>query len=207
MDIGFIGVGKMGGPMARRLVEAGHRVIFHDVTAAACARLRSHGGEFRSSPASVAAECLYIITSLPSAKEVEIVMRGADGLLSCVRPGSLVLETSTIGPALSRELAREFAARDAVYLDAPVSNGVQAAEDGTLTFMIGGDAAAVERARSILSPLASDVFHMGEIGAGNIAKLLNQNIYLAYVAAFCESLSLGHCAGLNVQTLLDVLRK
>jgi 3-hydroxyisobutyrate dehydrogenase-like beta-hydroxyacid dehydrogenase len=104
-------------------------------------------------------------------------------------------------------LAKEFAERSAIYLDAPVSNGVEAARDGTLTFMIGGDAAAVERARPILTHVASDVFHMGPIGTGNIAKLLNQNIYLAYVAAFCESLRLGRAAGLDVHTLLDVLRK
>jgi 3-hydroxyisobutyrate dehydrogenase-like beta-hydroxyacid dehydrogenase len=134
-------------------------------------------------------------------------MRGADGVLSSVQPGTLVLETSTIGPALSRALAREFAECGATYLDAPVSNGVQAARDGALTFMIGGDGADFERAKPILAPLASDIFHMGPIGSGNIAKLLNQNIYLAYVAAFCESMRLGRCAGLDVQTLLDVLRR
>jgi 3-hydroxyisobutyrate dehydrogenase-like beta-hydroxyacid dehydrogenase len=207
MEIGFVGVGKMGGPMGRRLIEDGHRLIVCDVDAEACARLARHGAEVRSTPAQVAAACSDIITSLPSAKEVELVMRGSDGLLSAARPGTLVLETSTIGPALSRALADEFAARGATYLDAPVSNGVTAAQEGTLTFMIGGDAAAFARAQAILRPLASDIFHMGPIGAGNVAKLINQNIYLAYVAAFCESLRLGRAAGLDGRTLLDVLRK
>ena len=207
MDIGFIGVGKMGGPMGRRLLDAGHRLVVCDVNPNACAELARRGAQIRSTPSQVAADCPNIITSLPSPAEVEVVMRGADGLLSSVRPGALVLETSTIGPALSRALAQEFAERGATYLDAPVSNGVQAAHDGTLTFMIGGDAADFERAKPILAPLASDVFHMGPTGSGNIAKLLNQNIYLAYVAAFCESMRLGRSAGLDVQTLLDVLRK
>jgi 3-hydroxyisobutyrate dehydrogenase-like beta-hydroxyacid dehydrogenase len=207
MDIGFIGVGKMGGPMGRRLLDAGHCLVVCDVNPNACAELARHGAKIGSTPAQIAAVCPNIITSLPSPTEVEIVMRGADGLLSSVRPGTLVLETSTIGPALSRTLAREFAEQGATYLDAPVSNGIQAAHDGTLTFMIGGDGADFERAKPILTPLASDIFHMGPTGSGNIAKLLNQNIYLVYVAAFCESMRLGRCAGLDVQTLLDVLRK
>jgi len=158
MDIGFIGVGKMGGPMGRRLLDAGHRLAVCDVNPNACAELARRGAQIRSTPSQVAADCPNIITSLPSPAEVEVVMRGADGLLSSVRPGALVLETSTIGPALSRALAREFAERGATYLDAPVSNGVQAAHDGTLTFMIGGDEADFERAVPILTPLASDIF-------------------------------------------------
>jgi 3-hydroxyisobutyrate dehydrogenase-like beta-hydroxyacid dehydrogenase len=207
MDIGFIGVGQMGGPMARRLLNAGHRLVICDVSPDACARLVAQGAESRSTPSQVAADCPTIITSLPSPKEVEIVMRGTDGLLSSVRSDTMVLETSTIGPALSRALAQQFAQAGAVYLDCPVSNGVQAAQAGTLTFMIGGDGAAVERAKPILSSLASDIFHLGPVGSGNIAKLINQNIYLCYVAAFCESMRLGRSAGLDVQTLLDVLRK
>jgi len=207
MDIGFIGVGQMGGPMARRLLNAGHRLVICDVSPDACARLVAQGAESRSTPSQVAADCPTIITSLPSPKEVEIVMRGTDGLLSSVRSDTMVLETSTIGPALSRALAQQFAQAGAVYLDCPVSNGVQAAQAGTLTFMIGGDGAAVERAKPILSSLASNIFHLGPVGSGNIAKLINQNIYLCYVAAFCESMRLGRSAGLDVQTLLDVLRK
>jgi 3-hydroxyisobutyrate dehydrogenase-like beta-hydroxyacid dehydrogenase len=207
MDIGFIGVGRMGGPMARRLLSAGHRLAVCDVNADACARLAAQGAETRSTPSSIAADYPNIITSLPGPKEVELVMRGADGLLSAVRRDTLVLETSTIGPALSRALARQFSERGATYLDCPVSNGVQAAQAGTLTFMIGGDSAAVERAKPILSPLASEIFHMGPIGSGNIAKLINQSVYLGYVAAFCESMRLGRSAGLDVQTLLNVLRK
>jgi len=193
--------------MARRLLNAGHRLTVYDVDPSACARLAAHGAEIRPTPASITADCPNIITSLPGPKEVELVMRGTDGLLSSVRPDTLVLETSTIGPALSRALARQFADKGAIYLDCPVSNGVRAAEAGTLTFMIGGDGAAVERAKALLSSLASHIFYLGPVGSGNIAKLINQSIYLCYVAAFCESMRLGRCAGLDVQTLLDVLRK
>ena len=207
MDIGFIGVGQMGGPMAARLLNAGHHLAVYDVDPDACARVVALGAERRSAPSQVAADRPIIITSLPGPKEVEIVMQGTDGLLSSVRPDTLILETSTIGPALSRALAQQFAQAGAVYLDCPVSNGVQAAQAGTLTFMIGGDDAAVERAKPILSSLASDIFHLGPVGSGNIAKLINQNIYLCYVAAFCESMRLGRSAGLDVQKLLDVLRK
>ncbi len=206
MDIGFVGVGKMGGPMARRLIAAGHCVLVCDVDAQACAGLSLLGAEIRATPAQVARDCRNVITSLPSAREVETVMRRADGLVASVCPGTLVMETSTIGPALSRELAREFAGRNARYLDCPVSNGVAAAQNGTLTFMIGGDGADVARAKPMLAHLAAQVFHLGPVGSGNVAKLLNQNVYLSYVAAFCESLRLGRRAGLDVRTLLDVLR-
>src|SRR5258708_16632337 len=111
MDIGFIGVGRMGGPMARRLLGAGHCLAVYDVDEDACARLAAQGAETRWTPSSIAADCPNIITSLPGPKEVELVMRGADGLLSAVRPDTLVLETSTIGPALSRGLARQFSER------------------------------------------------------------------------------------------------
>jgi 3-hydroxyisobutyrate dehydrogenase-like beta-hydroxyacid dehydrogenase len=151
--------------MARRLIDAGHRLAIYDVNPDACAKLAAQGAEMRSSPAAVAADRNNIITSLPGPKEVENVMRGVDGLLSAIRRDALILETSTIGPALSRELAREFAAKGATYLDCPVSNGVQAAQAGTLTFMIGGDAAAVERAKPMLRPLATDIFHLGSIGS------------------------------------------
>jgi 3-hydroxyisobutyrate dehydrogenase-like beta-hydroxyacid dehydrogenase len=207
MDIGFIGVGQMGGPMARRLLVSGHNVAAYDINKAATAKLAAHGADIRSCPAEVVEDRSVILTSLPGPSEVEAVMTGASGVLQSVRPQALVLETSTIGPSLSRSLAQQFADKGASYLDCPVSNGVAAAEAGTLTFMVGGDAIVLERARPILAPLSSHIFHLGPVGSGNTAKLLNQSIYLCYVAAFCESMRLGREAGLDFRTLLEVLRR
>lgn len=206
MKLGLVGAGKMGGPMGRRLIAAGHSLIVCDINPEACARLAREGAEIRQTPSELA-DCEAIITSLPTPKEVELVASGPAGLLSSVNPGTLILETSTLGPAQSRHLEMEFGRRGATYLDAPVSNGVQGARDGTLVFMIGGDKAHFPKAKEILSPLASHVFYLGAIGSGNIAKILNQNIYLVYVAAFCEAMRLGRAAGLDVNTLVEVMRQ
>jgi 3-hydroxyisobutyrate dehydrogenase-like beta-hydroxyacid dehydrogenase len=207
MDIGFIGIGRMGSRMAARLLAAGHALTIHDIDAAGCRPLIERGATAGSSPADVAQASEIILTSLPGPAEVDAVMTGPRGVLRGARPKSLVVELSTIGPAQSRALARACAAAGLSYIDAPVSNGVGPAETGDLTIMVGGDAADFQRAVPVLRCLGRDIYHLGPIGSGNVAKLANQIVYLAYVAAFTEVALLGRQAHLDVPTLIDVLRK
>lgn len=207
MDIGFIGLGRMGSRMAARLLAAGHALAIHDIDAAACRPLIERGAVACTSPEEVARASEIILTSLPGPAEVDAVMSGPRGVLRGARQGSLVAELSTIGPEQSRALARACLETGLSYIDAPVSNGVGPAETGELTIMVGGEIADFERALPILRCLGRDIYHLGPIGSGNIAKLANQIVYLAYVAAFTEVAQLGRQAHLDVPTLVDVLRK
>jgi 3-hydroxyisobutyrate dehydrogenase-like beta-hydroxyacid dehydrogenase len=207
MQIGFIGIGRMGSRMAARLLAAGHRLSIADIDAAACSPLAAQGTEVAPTPAAVARASEMVLTSLPGPAEVDAVIRGPEGVLEGARRGSLIAELSTIGPEQSRALARACAAAGLAYIDAPVSNGIGPAETGDLTIMVGGEAADYTRALPILKCLGRDIYHLGPVGSGNIAKLANQAVYLAYVAAFTEVLRLGRAAALDVPTLVDVLRK
>ena len=206
MEIGFIGIGRMGSLMAGRLLSEGHRLVINDVERAACLPLVERGAVLCSSPAEVAQDSAMILTSLPGPEEVESVMTGPKGILSGARAGALIVEMSTIGPAQSRRLAARCAAAGLSYIDAPVSNGVGPAARGELTIMVGGDEAALERARPILGCLGNRIYHLGPVGSGNIAKIANQIVYLSYVAAFTEVARLGRHSGLDVLALVDLLR-
>jgi 3-hydroxyisobutyrate dehydrogenase-like beta-hydroxyacid dehydrogenase len=206
MQIGFIGIGRMGNPMAGRLLDAGHRLAIHDIDPAACRQLAARGAAVRSSPADVARDSPMILTSVPGPDEVEVVMSGPDGVLAGAARGSLIVELSTISPAQSRALANRCAELGLAYIDAPVSNGVGPAARGELTIMVGGDAAALERARPVLNVLGNRIYHLGPVGSGNVAKIANQIVYLSYVAAFTEVARMGRHCGLDVPALIDLLR-
>jgi 3-hydroxyisobutyrate dehydrogenase-like beta-hydroxyacid dehydrogenase len=206
MQIGFIGIGRMGSPMAGRLLAEGYRLAIHDIDPVACQGLAARGAAVRASPAEVARDSAIILTSLPGPDEVEAVMTGPNGVLAGAASGSLIVELSTIGPAQSRALARRCAEAGLSYIDAPVSNGVGPAARGELTIMVGGDAAALERARPILRILGNRIYHLGPVGSGNVAKIANQIVYLSYVASFTEVARLGRHCGLDVLALIDLLR-
>lgn len=204
-DIGMIGLGRMGSRMASRLADAGHHLYVRDVVPAAIEPLARRGAQPCDTPAAVAASCEIVITSLPSPKDVDQVMLGPGGLLAAVRPGTVVIETSTIGPAQSRTLAERFAAQKAFYLDAPISGGIPGAENGTLSVMVGGDAAAFERVQPVLRHIGTDIRHLGPSGAGSAAKLINQIVFLSYGALLCEAVALGGRYGLGAKPLLEIL--
>jgi 3-hydroxyisobutyrate dehydrogenase len=193
--------------MAARVLAAGHALSVHDIDAAACRPLIERGARACASPEEVARASEIILTSLPGPAEVDAVMTGPRGVLQGARPNSLVAELSTIGPAQSRALAQACSSAQLSYIDAPVSNGVGPAETGELTIMVGGETLDFQRALPILHCLGRDIYHLGPIGSGNIAKLANQIVYLGYVAAFAEVVRLGRHAHLDVPTLIDVLRK
>jgi 3-hydroxyisobutyrate dehydrogenase-like beta-hydroxyacid dehydrogenase len=206
MNIGFIGIGRMGRPMAGRLLAAGHKTFIYDVSKAACAPSVEKGAVLCATPADVARNAVFIVTSLPGPTEVDAVVDGPDGVLSAVCPGTIIIETSTIGPEQSRRLGACCTKKQASFLDAPVSGGVPSAEAGDLTAIVGGDKDVLEKARPVIDCFAKRIYHMGSLGTGNAAKLINQIVFLSYVALFCESAALGERAGLDVPTLLEALR-
>jgi 3-hydroxyisobutyrate dehydrogenase-like beta-hydroxyacid dehydrogenase len=206
MHIGFIGIGRIGLPMAARLLAAGHKLFIYDVARDRCRLLEKDGAVLCADPGEVARRADYIVTSLPGPAEVDAVIAGAQGILTRIRPGAIVIETSTIGPDQSRALAVRCAEKQAAFLEAPVSGGVPSAESGKLTAIVGGDATVLAQARPVLECFAARIYHLGPAGNGSVAKLINQMVFLSYVALFCEATALGKRAGLDVPALIEVLR-
>jgi 3-hydroxyisobutyrate dehydrogenase-like beta-hydroxyacid dehydrogenase len=204
MTVGFIGLGRMGAPMAARVGVTGHRVLGYDVSPAR-QQLGIHGVIHCANPAEVAKQADIVITCLPGPPEVADVVYGANGLLASLRPDAILVETSTISPEQSRTIARDLATRKVLYLDAPISGGVRGARDGTLVAMVGGPKAALEQARPILSSFAKDIFHLGPAGAGNVMKLVIQSIFLSQMASFLEAVSMGERSGIPLDTLLNIV--
>ena len=197
--VGVIGLGNMGGRMARRLVDAGWEVVGHDPAAG---RAEEAGAEAVGTPAEVARRCTTVLLSLPDSSVVEPVVRGDAGVLAGAAPGTTVVDLSTASPESTVALAADAAARGVTYLDAGISGGAAAAEKGTLTIMAGGDAAAVDAIRPVLAPLAATVHHLGPVGAGHTAKLLNNFLNAVTLAATAEVMVAGQRAGLDLRTLL-----
>ena len=203
--IGFIGLGIMGKPMAHNLLKAGYPLVVHNRSRAAVDELVSAGAVAASSPAEVARRADVVITMLPDSPDVRSVVLGADGVLSGARDGSVLIDMSTIAPAVTREIAAEAAKVGVKTLDAPVSGSEQGAIGGTLAIMVGGDAAVVERCRPILSAMGKSVVHVGGVGMGHTVKLVNQIIGLATLEAVCEGLVVAAKAGVDLGTLLEAI--
>ena len=204
--VGFIGLGRMGAPMAARILAAGFPLIVTDIVPAACTSLAVAGARIAATSGATAAGATVVMTCVPGPAEVEAAILGDDGVLAHAQPGTIVIEMSTIDVALSRRLAAACAARDCRYLDAPISGGVDGANAGTLSIMAGGDAETLDEVRTLFACIATTVVHLGAAGTGHLAKLLNQMIYLGYVTLFCEATSAADAAGLDRNALIDVLR-
>ncbi|UGQ11409.1 NAD(P)-dependent oxidoreductase [Yinghuangia sp. ASG 101] len=204
MDIGFIGMGVMGRPMAANLVAAGHRLTVHRDTPAAREVLGT-SVRYAASPAEASRDSDVVVLMLPDTPDVEAVMRDADGVLGAVRPGTLVIDMSSISPAAERQLAEEAGRFGATYLDAPVSGGEIGARDGTLSIMVGGDPDAVDRARPILEVLGSRTAHIGAVGAGQTAKIANQIVVGMTIEAVAEAMRLVEAAGVDPDAVHSAL--
>jgi 3-hydroxyisobutyrate dehydrogenase-like beta-hydroxyacid dehydrogenase len=204
MRVGFIGLGRMGAPMASRVAAAGHRVAGYDVVPAK-RQIGITGVTFVDSPAAVGAEADVVVSSLPGPTEVDDVVYGGSGLLASVRPGTIVVETSTISPKQSRKIAADLAARKVHSLDAPISGGARGAQDGTLVAMVGGSPDTLARAHPVLTCFAKDIFHLGPAGAGSTMKIVIQSIFLSQMAGFLEAISLGERCGIEVDTMLKIV--
>ena len=205
--VGFIGLGNMGGPMAANLAQAGHAVAAFDISEDALAKARAAGAVTAATIAEAAAGREVVVTMLPAGAEVSQVYRGDGGVLSAAAPGTLLIDCSTIDVDTARSVAATAAEGGWPLLDAPVSGGVAGAAAGTLTFMVGGEADAVERARPVLGDMGKAVIHAGASGAGQTAKVCNNLILAVSMIGVCEAFGMADRLGLERQTLFDIVSK
>jgi 2-hydroxy-3-oxopropionate reductase len=205
-QIGFIGLGIMGKPMARNLLRAGYSLIVYDLHPSPLMELREAGATMASSCRDIAARSEIIITMLPDGPDVEIAVLGAEGVLGGARKGALVVDMSSVSPDVSRKLAAACAAQGVDFLDAPVSGGEPKAVDGTLAIMVGGTRTVFERARPILEKMGSAVVLTGPVGAGNTTKLANQIMVACNIAAMGEAMVLATRAGLDPDVVFSAVR-
>ena len=203
-DIGFIGLGNMGGPMTTNLVEAGHQVVGFDVVPAALEAAVGQGVTAVVSTREAAAAAPVVITMLPAGGQVREVYTGETGIIAAAPEGALLIDCSTIDVATAREVHQAAAAAGRAMLDAPVSGGVAGAAAGTLTFMAGGAEAAFERARPILQVIGRTIVRAGGPGNGQAAKVCNNMILGIPMIAVAEAFSLGEKLGLEPKTFFDI---
>ena len=205
--IGFIGLGNMGGPMARNLIKAGHQVRGHDVVKANVDALASSGGAAAASAADAAKGAEIVITMLPAGEHVRAVYMGEGGVLAAAAKGTLLIDSSTIDVESARAVAAAAAKAGLPMLDAPVSGGVGGAEAGTLTFMVGGPDEAFSRGQPILQAMGKAIVHAGAAGNGQAAKICNNMILGVSMIAVCEGFLLAEKLGLDAQKLFDISSK
>jgi 3-hydroxyisobutyrate dehydrogenase-like beta-hydroxyacid dehydrogenase len=206
MQVGVIGTGTMGAAMAGRLLAAGHEVVVHDARPEAAAPLVEAGAAWAATPAEVARRCRVVLSSLPGPAEVESVCAGDNGLFAGARPGDLHVGTSTVSVHFARELAARSAARGLRYLDAPVSGGAMGIAAGTLTVMASGEPSGLADARPVLEVFSGRIFDLGpEPGAGTLAKLVNNAIFLCSGLIHQEAVVLAAKAGMDPARLDEVL--
>jgi 2-hydroxy-3-oxopropionate reductase len=204
--VGFVGLGIMGRPMARNLMEAGYELVLYNRTRSKAEELAGEGGaEVAGSPKQVARRSEITFTMLPGPPEVGEIVAGEDGLLEGAGQDSLIVDTSTSSPVLARELARTARERGVGMLDAPVSGGDVGAIEGTLSIMVGGEEQDFERARPLFEVMGGTVTHVGPSGAGQVVKACNQIVVALTIEAVSEALVLGSKGGVAPEKILEVL--
>ena len=206
-DIGFIGLGNMGGPMVRNLLAAGHRVAAFDVVEEKLHQAASAGAEASADAAEAVRDAEIVITMLPEGSHVRAVYTAEGGILSAASAGAQLIDCSTIDVDTARLVSRAAAEAGFDMLDAPVSGGVGGAEGATLTFMIGGSDAGFARAESVLESMGKTIVHAGPAGAGQAAKICNNMILAVSMIAVSEAFALAHRLGLDPQKLFDISAK
>lgn len=207
MKIAFIGLGNMGGPMAMNLLKAGHSLSAFDLSADACKKFAADGLPIAASAAATVEGAEVVISMLPASAHVEGLYLGAEGLLEKIAAGTLVIDSSTIAAATSRKVADAAARRGIAVIDAPVSGGTGGAIAGTLTFMVGGSDADLERARPVLEKMGANIFHAGAAGAGQTAKICNNMLLGILMIGTSEALALGVANGLDPKVLSEIMRR
>lgn len=205
MKVGFIGLGLMGRPMALNLLKAGYAVHVWARREATLAPLLAAGATAADSPAALAREVEVLITMVADAPDVEQIAFGPQGVIEGARPGLILIDMSTIAPAAAQAIATRLAAHGVTMLDAPVSGGEVGAIAGTLTIMVGGPAEAFERARPLFEAMGRSVTHIGEAGAGQVAKACNQIITGVGVAAVAEALNFAAASGVDGARVREAL--
>jgi 3-hydroxyisobutyrate dehydrogenase len=203
--IGFVGMGTMGGPMARRLASSGFAVRGFDVSAERAKQAAAAGVTLTTGPAEAARDADVVMSSLPDPAAVRRAYLGPDGVLSTIRPNATLIDLSTIDPETWREVAAAAKAKGVDCLDAPVSGGPLEAGNGKLVFLVGGDAAVLERVRPILLTLGTELHHIGPLGSGLVVKIVNNMMSIANVAVAAEAMVLGVKAGVDPKRLFEIL--
>jgi 2-hydroxy-3-oxopropionate reductase len=204
--LAFIGLGLMGKPMAGHLLAAGFPLVVHNRSRAAVDELVAKGARAATSAADAAAQAEIVFTCLPDSPDMEAIVLADDGILAGAKPGLIVVDHSTIKPATARKLADALVARGMHFLDAPVSGGQPGAEAGTLTIMVGGDEAALEKARPALQAYGKTLTHIGGPGAGQVAKCANQIMVAAQMAGMAELLIFARKAGVDPRKVVAAIR-
>jgi 3-hydroxyisobutyrate dehydrogenase len=210
MKIAFIGLGNMGGPMAMNLQKAGHTLSAFDLSKDACAKFAADGLPIAASAAATLDGAEVVVSMLPASAHVEGLYLGSDGqpgILEAIAPGTLVIDSSTIAAATSRKVAEAAAKRGIAVIDAPVSGGTGGAIAGTLTFMVGGSEADLERARPVLEKMGANIFHAGAAGAGQTAKICNNMLLGILMIGTSEAIALGVANGLDPKVLSEIMRR
>jgi 2-hydroxy-3-oxopropionate reductase len=206
LTIGYIGLGLMGKSIARNILKAGFPLVVHNRSRAAVDELVAKGAQAASTPAQVAAQVDVIFTNLPDTPDVEKVMLGPNGILEGAHDGLIFVDNSTIKPASARTLAARLAEKGVLALDAPVSGGDIGARNATLAIMVGGPAEAVEKVMPVFMAIGKTVTHVGEAGAGQIAKAANQIMVAAQMVAMGELLIFAQKAGADPQKVLQAIQ-
>jgi 2-hydroxy-3-oxopropionate reductase len=203
--VGFVGLGIMGKPMARNLMEAGYELMVHNRSRGPVDELASEGAEAAESPREVAEKSAIVITMLPDSPQVQEVVAGEDGVLEGIKESSLLVDMSTISPVVTEELAAAVKEKGVGMLDAPVSGGDVGAIEGTLSIMVGGEEEDFERAKPLFEAMGKTVNHVGPVGAGQVTKAANQIVVALTIEAVSEALVLGSKGGVAPEKILDVL--
>ncbi len=206
MKVGFIGVGNMGGPMCRNIIKrSNHQVTVFDLNAAAVKTCTDLGATAVTSVAEVTKGADVVMTSLPMPRDVEAVALGDNGILANIGKGQTYIDLSTNAPSMVKKIGAAMAARGIPMLDAPVSGGTTGAEAATIAIMVGGDRKVFDDALPVLQSFSANVIHMGELGTGTVAKLVNNMLAFCNLAAAAEGLMLGTAYGLDPEKLVNVI--
>ena len=206
MKVGFIGLGAMGKPMALNLLRAGHTLIVkNNLNESAVQELVAHGAIKAESPRELAEQVDAVITMLPTGAIVEQVVLGEQGILAGAKPGLCIIDMSSVAPSFTQKMARLAEERNLGYIDAPVSGGVKGAAEGTLTIMVGGEQELVNRWRPLLEVMGKKIYHVGDVGAGDAVKIVNNLLLAINMAATAEAFALGTKIGLDPQTLFEII--
>ena len=206
MKIGFIGLGIMGKPMAKNLIKAGHELIVYDIIKDNIDNLVAAGAKPASSAKEVAEQCPIIITMLPNSPHVKEAVMGKNGVLEGAKPGTILIDMSSIAPLASQEICKACEEKGVKMIDAPVSGGEPKAIDGTLAIMVGGDRAVYEQVYDILMVMGSSAVYCGDIGAGNTTKLANQVVVALNIAAVSEAFMLATKAGVDPKLVFEAIK-
>ncbi|WP_296663388.1 3-hydroxyisobutyrate dehydrogenase [Paraburkholderia sp.] len=205
MKIGFVGLGHMGAPMALNLLKSGHTLSVFDLSEPAMQSLADAGAQRAASPKAAASGAQWVVTMLPAAAHVRGVLTAEDGVLAGIAPGVTIIDSSTIDPASAREFAARAAAQGNTFVDAPVSGGTGGAAAGTLTFMVGGSAAAYESVKPVLSGMGKNIVHCGDTGTGQVAKICNNLVLGITMAGVAEAMALGESLGIDPKVLGGIM--